>query len=320
MNRPCSILAVSGTLMILACHPVNGSGSPDGPCPVSTPNTPGGPDPFGGCFPGPGNTGPDPTITLTAYTGPTDIHEDNVTIEGKIIGSPGGTPVDLRIGGTNFVLKNSVLYGVITQIDDPAYPNPNYTVINTRIDSTGDTMFKSAQGDGITLLNNDISGSFSGGVCSFCRVENNWFHNQWIPDGSDAHVSGYRMDQHTTLRHNTLSCELSNASINTSGGCSANLTGYGDWDAVEFNTIDRNLLTSTPGATYFCAYGGSSGTGGGKAFADQTNNVVFTDNVFQKGSSGTCGEAGAIVDFIPSLPGNVWTGNRWDDGTELPAD
>ena len=26
-------------------------------CVVATPNTPGGPDPWGGCFPGPGNTG-----------------------------------------------------------------------------------------------------------------------------------------------------------------------------------------------------------------------------------------------------------------------
>jgi hypothetical protein len=37
-----------------------------GPCPVSTKNAPGGPDPWGGCWPGPGNTGVPAGTKLTA--------------------------------------------------------------------------------------------------------------------------------------------------------------------------------------------------------------------------------------------------------------
>src|SRR5580693_2614543 len=46
------------------------------PTPVSTascagaPNTPGGPDPWGGCWPGSSNTGPQTGTVLTRYTGP----------------------------------------------------------------------------------------------------------------------------------------------------------------------------------------------------------------------------------------------------------
>jgi hypothetical protein len=41
-----------------------------GACPSSVPNTPDGPDPAGGCFPGPSNTGVPAGTTLTNYTGP----------------------------------------------------------------------------------------------------------------------------------------------------------------------------------------------------------------------------------------------------------
>ena len=94
------------------------------------------------------------------------------------------------------------------------------------------------------------------------------------------------MDRHTTLRHNTLSCDFDPTGMNPEAGCSAGLTGYPDFNAVEFNTVDRNLLVANAKSA-FCAFGGSSN---GKPFSGSTNHIAFTDNVFQKGANGTCGK------------------------------
>ena len=85
------------------------------------------------------------------------------------------------------------------------------------------------------------------------------------------------------------------------------------FNAVEFNTVDRNLFVANAKSA-FCAFGGSSN---GKPFSGSTNHIAFTDNVFQKGANGTCGSYGPITDFDRNAPGNVWSGNRWDDGTSL---
>ena len=96
------------------------------------------------------------------------------------------------------------------------------------------------------------------------------------------------------------------------GGCSAGLTGYGDFAAVRDNTVRDNLfLPSTGGA---CAYGGSSR---GKPYSEGTRNIRFVRNVFSRGSSGRCGHWFAIADFDPAAPGNVWRDNVWDDGAPV---
>src|SRR5690348_11863381 len=60
-----------------------GTGTSSGSCATSTPNVPDGPDPWGGCFPGPTSTGPNNSRmlasdkkTLTAYSGPCTITTD----------------------------------------------------------------------------------------------------------------------------------------------------------------------------------------------------------------------------------------------------
>jgi len=128
------------------------------------------------------------------------------------------------------------------------------------------------------------------------------------------HASAIRVEQNTTLVHNTLKCDWTDIS-DSEIGCSADMTGYPDFAPIKNNTIDGNLFVANPVGLGYCAYGGD--THGKPSSNDPTNatNIVFKNNVFQKGSNGKCGTWGAITDFNPSRTGNVWTNNKWDDGT-----
>ena len=95
-------------------------------------------------------------------------------------------------------------------------------------------------------------------------------------------------------------------------GCSADLTGYGDFAPIANNTIDKNLFVATTGGT--CAYGGASGKDGSKPYGNQSAGIVFSNNVFQHGRGGKCGYWFAISDFDRTRPGNVWINNVWDSG------
>jgi hypothetical protein len=71
-------------------------------------NTPGGADPFGGCWPGPNNTGFPAEIVLSAYTGPCDLYNlDNLVIDSKIINC------DLLVYSKNVTIKNSKINGLV---------------------------------------------------------------------------------------------------------------------------------------------------------------------------------------------------------------
>jgi hypothetical protein len=84
-------------------------------CVSSTPNVPDGPDPWGGCFPGPQSTGVPPFTLLTDYTGPCDIVLANTVIDSKTITCPSGY---LNIHVTGVQIKNSFINGSVW-IDSP---------------------------------------------------------------------------------------------------------------------------------------------------------------------------------------------------------
>jgi len=101
-------------------------------------------------------------------------------------------------------------------------------------------------------------------------------------------------------------------------GCSADLTGYGDFGPVQNNVIDKNLFMASTGG--FCTYGGASP---GKPYSSQTNHISFTNNIWQRGTRPSdhgqyvCGYYGSNTAFNSSLPGAVWTNNKYDDGTDV---
>lgn len=251
-------------------------------------------------WPGPDNTGvPDGTV-LTTYTGPMTITTDGTVIDAKIING------DLSIEAKDVkITRSKFVNGSVNNRNGDDVTS--FTIEDSTI-QIGNRQFRGVWGDRITAKRLDISGGYSGGWCNYCLLEDSWIHSQYYESG--WHVSAWRMDHYSTLRHNVLSCDLP---VYPDGGCSADMTGYGDFHVVEHNTIDGNLFVANAGASY-CAYGGSTPN---KPYSTGTNNIVFTNNVWQRGTTGKCGRYGVIASFDPSAPGNVWSGNKWDDGTDL---
>lgn len=268
-------------------------------CPVAGTHVPGGSDGRGGCWPGPGNTGVPAGTTLTAYSGPSTIRTAGTRLTGVRTGS-------LTIAAAGVVIDRSQINGTIT------VASGDVTVVDSQINAG--SVDRSAVGDkDFKLLRVDVRGSNRGAWCVRCEIVDSWFHDRQIT--GSQHASGVRMDQDGVIRHSVLACDVRDNS--QGGGCSADLTGYGDFQPVQRNLIENNLFIASTG--YFCAYGGSSG---GKPYSGQASDIRFVDNVFQRGPSGRCGgprDGGPIVDFSPSRPGNVFTGNAFDDGTLIRA-
>ena len=288
-------------------------GSTDGGAVVTctgAPNTPGGPDHWGGCWPGADNTGVPAGTVLSEYTGPCTITADNTVIDAKTISC------DLSIQAANVTITRSKITGSVAT--DENSTGFSFSISDSEIDA-GQRAATGLGAVNYTATRVHIQGGNRSVLCWHdCTVTDSYVHGQFRDSTGTYHESGMRMSSATTYRHNTIVCDAPD--VPPDGGCSADLTGYGDFGAVENNTIDRNLFGATTGG--YCAYGGSSQ---GKPYSDDTHHIVFTQNVFQRGTSPSdhgefvCGAYGAITSFDTSLPGNVWTDNTMDDGTVLDA-
>jgi hypothetical protein len=303
----------SGTTSATAAEPASAMS-----CWTSTPNVPGGPDPWGGCFPGPGNVGVPAGTALAEFGssgGDIDLTRNNDVIEGKILRG------FVNVYATNVTIRNSVIHGVVATITDFA-PNASVTLDNVVVDAKDTNPpyqfanYFAVSGNNLILSHSEVRGGKGGGSCNHCLVENNWIHAPWIPPGTEYHMSAWRLDQNGALRHNTLSCDFDPAGFSPEAGCSADLTGYGDFQAVVNNTIDRNLFMANPGKLGYCVYGGSGGFPD-KPYGNDAQNIVFTDNIWQKGAAGSCGDYGPVTGFDVNVPSNVWTNNKYDDGTTI---
>jgi len=300
------------------------SPTPTGPvgCPVAGTNVPGGADPWGGCFPGPGNTGVPAGTTLTNYTGPCALTIADTVIDSKIVNC------DLNIQSVRIVIKNSVIHGMI---DGGEGTGSSFTLQDSLVDNPADDNCLCVGSDNFTVLRSEIRGAYREIYCRRnCVVTDTWVHGQQLIQ--PQHASGIRQEQGSNVTHSTLSCDWPHPDDNTSMGCSADLGGYPDFAPVNHNTYHNNLFIGAsrdpnnvnppgPGATTgFCAFGGNTS---GKPFSsDPTNGTfqVFTDNVWQRGQTGVCGDFGPITDFSTTKTGNVWSGNVWDNGgTVNPA-
>ena len=131
-----------------------------------------------------------------------------------------------------------------------------------------------------------------------------------------------RNEQYLTLKHNALGCDFTYkgqdpALINDEIGCSADMSGYPDFAPIMHDTIDSNLFLSNNVGAGFCVYGGGTT---GKPYSGSANNatyIVFQNNVFQRGANGKCAAYGPVTDFISGRTGNVWSNNKYDNGTTV---
>ena len=290
--------------------------SPTPPPPTPTPTPP----PAGGggqsclplpAFPDANCTGVPVGVTLSAYTGPCTITANNTVIDSKTVSC------SLSIQAAGVVIKNSRINGLVNTPDGAL--NYSFSMTDSEVIAPkAQSADGNATGVGeanFTLLRVEVTGGNRSVYCrKACTVEDSWIHGQNIADTPRIHASAVRQSQGATIKHNRLVCDVGDTS--SGGGCSANLTGYGDFEPVKDNRIEGNLFLASSGGA--CAYGGSSGDDGSKPYGNQASNIVFINNVFQRGPGGKCGFYFPITDFDSARPGNQWTNNKWDDGATLP--
>ncbi len=275
---------------------------------------PGSPDPWGGCFPNAANTGVPAGTVLTNYTGPCTITTAGTVIDSKNINC------NLTIDAANVTIRNSKI--VATNI---AVNNGPFTFTDNEVNFGNNINGEGFVGGNYTILRANIYGGKRQVWClNNCTLKDSYLHDQLADPTGVTHESAVRVEQYTTLEHNTLLCNAPN--FPPDAGCSANQTGYPDFAPIHHNTMRKNLYMATTGG--YCSYGGWNP---GKSFnthADNATHVQLIDNVFQRGTSPndrttiavtdkrryTCGQYGATSSYNSSRTGFVFTGNRWDDG------
>jgi hypothetical protein len=286
---------------------------PEPSCARHDRNVSDGMDPWGGCFPGPSNTGVPDGVALTPYTGPCEITEPNTVIDGKAV------DCDLDVRAEGLVVKNSRVDGSVW-IDGPD-AGASATVFDTTIDA-GPVEDASTRSEAIgsarfTAVRVEMVRGRSGGWCEYyCEVRDSWIHGQDYDESGHVHFSGMRQGsgsrpESQKLIHNTIACDVKPSPPD--GGCSADVSGYGDFATIQNNLVEKNLLVASHD-TATCAYGGSSKS---KPFPLGARNV-WRDNVFQHGRSGPCGQYFTMSDLDAGQRGNQWVDNHWDTGEHMP--
>lgn len=275
------------------------------------------PQPVG--WPGPDNTGVPAGTILTVYSGPCTITLANTVIDSKAVGC------DLLIRAAGVKITRTRVTGTVN-IDAPAGSTTLMLTISASEINAGN---REATGltDGLFDAQGiEVTGGNRGVLCAWrCSLRDSWIHGTYVQGAT--HASAVRAERYSTIVHNTLACDwLVPTPLPDDGGCSADLTGYPDFAPPHDWLIQGNLFVanpcagcpvgpaSQPNGAAFCAYGGSTG---GKPFSSDPMtgvNIVFRDNVFQRGATGRCAAYGAIESFNPDRPGAVWSNNRYDDG------
>ena len=312
--------------------PVTGTPSAAG-C-VGAPNTPGGPDPWGGCWPGPQNTGypqglagdDRKPVKLTKYTGPTTIRSCGVVIESKIVSG------DLIIEaghGTDLskpcvTVRDSLVKGVI--FAEKASYGP-VLIEDTEVHPSGLSWWENIGRSNFKAVRVNSHGSQGVIKCdSNCVAEDNWVHGMEVGKAYHYNAFGGNGTNNFTIRHNWAACgdwAETESGVQGDAGCSAAIGFYGDFAPIRNITIDKNYLvstfdTSSKGIYRQAGYCLNPGYYVGKPYPAPSNMSV-TNNVFARGGSGKCGVYGPTnsLNKRGAPNGNVWQNNRYTDGAVI---
>jgi hypothetical protein len=256
-------------------------------------------------FPSASNTGVPAGTSLSTYAGPCTVTVAKTVIDAKTINCS-----RLEIRAKNVTISRSLLNGTVYA--DPDLGIGSFTISDSQINIGAQA--GTGIGDGnFTAVRVHVTGGNRSINCSLnCTVQASYVHGQFADHTGVYHESGIRIGSGSVLRGNTVACDAPD--IAPDAGCSAAITGYGDFAIVQNDTIDGNLIIAGSGG--YCTYGGSTT---GKPYSSGTNNIRYTNNVYQRGPSGKCGSYGPITSFDIAVPGNVWSNNTWDNGTAVSA-
>jgi len=265
-------------------------------------------------FPNASNTGVPAGTELSDYSGPCMITEKGTVIDSKTVNCT------IVVMTADVVISRTKINGrVVLDTDRPEARDWSLTLTDSEVDA-GVVQVAAVSAGNMTVLRSDIRGGQTSVQCGelalICIVRDSWLHGQQIPEGADWHLGGFLSNGGTNveLTHNTVICEPQ--PTGRDGGCTGDINLLGDFAPVSHVTITGNLLGANLGNSY-CTYGGDAAS---KKFP-HADNVVYRDNVFQRGANGMCGNYGPVSSFNDRGPGNVWENNRWEDGPLVtPAD
>jgi hypothetical protein len=281
-------------------------------------DTPGGPDPWGGCWPGPANTGV-PAGTRLVNVDSAGLDAANSRLRADNTGWA-FSPADRAIRVT---AKAAVIDAIadtdgiyvppgdsLTVIDSKTgYINDEGTslvVRNSTLSGGGQWTFPTVGGAGhVTVDGSNLSGGEHEVLCGDdCTVRDSWLHDNANGAAAGAHQNGFLADGGTgfAVWHNSVYC---------TGGCTADISFLGVDDNA---TVTRNLLVASPDSS-FCVYPGPN-----SAAQSGVDNVVWEGNVFQEGANGKCATYGPVYGWYPADgTGNAWSGNSWANGAPVTA-
>jgi hypothetical protein len=265
-----------------------------------------------GGFPNASNTGVPSGTKLSIYSGPCTIQTDNTVVDSKTVNCE-----TFEVRARNVKISKSRINGIVVTSERT---NFSFTMDQTEV--VAGLVARAAVGStNMTITRSDITGGRTTVACSFnCTVRDSYLHGQELPAGSDWHVGAFLANDagpngrtEATLTHNTIICDAKETG--NGGGCSGDINLFPDFGPVSYITVDGNLFGANTDISY-CVYGGTATT---KQFNSGVRNIVFTNNVWQRGSNKKCGFWGPVTSFNPSLPGNRWENNKWDDGTNVES-
>jgi hypothetical protein len=266
-----------------------------------------------GGFPSASTTGVPAGTTLSAFTGSCTITAANTVIDSKTL------ECDLDVRAPGVVIKNSKINGrVVLDTDVPGSASWSYTLQDSEVDA-GVVQLPAVSYGNMTVLRANVHGGQTAVQCGekalFCTVRDSFLHGQQIPSGANWHLGGFLSNGGTNveLSHNNVICDA--RPTGSDGGCTGDINLFGDFAVVSKVTVKNNLLRASTGNAY-CTFGGDVSN---KNFP-HANNVVYQDNVFERGTNSKCGDFGPVANFNVNGPGNKWVNNTWNDGTAvLPA-
>lgn len=293
--------------------------APSGSCPSATPHTPDGSDGDGSCWPGANTVGIPTGTSLTAYTGACTINDagTTLTIDAKDVR---GKCAELIVyAGTVNISKSQLprvlSYGTnahisIVDSDVNGGTDESYSALAVVSSATDHTSYA------LSVKNSNVyNGKNSLECAAWCYAENNYMHDQYHTSSGpheQAYLnSGGGTNSNVTLKHNSMSC------YSTAGNCTADLALFGDDNIVSGITIDDNLFIASKDSSF--SWSVYLGYQPGKAYPNP-NHIVFSNNIFQRGANGLGGDAGPVSSWMRAADGgtgNIWSNNKWDDGTVL---
>ena len=232
-------------------------------------------------------------------------------------------PDGVLIQAAGVTIKNSKVNGRIV-VDTDVNRSWSLTLQDSEVNAGAGDLPAIYNGN-VTIVRANIHGGHNGLECqehsSVCSMRDSWVHAQWQAASGDTHLGGVLAlgsvvrctglnGACIALVHNRIVCD---APVNPSGGgCTGDINLLPHYGPLPGAIIQNNYLGANTGAS-FCTYGGAG-------MEHPASGIVYTGNVFQRGSNRVCAAYGPVTNFDTNAPGNVWSDNRYDDGTTVLPD